>query len=178
MKNTMSRAHEIRREAAAKWNCNVSEIVFSICLEMAWRETSKMNLKEVVSWELTDGRNASVTIELISQDKVNCDGHVVTVNACYQAITGRIDGETTGYHIQTIKNHAHCAAKIGKLGLTFENYRLVREAISKIESSTEWQDKLDRDGKKAAAQKKDYERKKANGYCFRCGSYCHGDCSI
>jgi hypothetical protein len=36
MKNTMKRAHEIRREAAKRWNCKVSEIIFSICLKMVW----------------------------------------------------------------------------------------------------------------------------------------------
>jgi len=41
MKNTMKRAHEIRKKAASKWNCAVSEIIFSICLEMAWAETKK-----------------------------------------------------------------------------------------------------------------------------------------
>lgn len=34
--NAMARAHEIRREAAARWNCNVTEIIFSECLKMAY----------------------------------------------------------------------------------------------------------------------------------------------
>ena len=34
--NTMKKAHEIRKAAAAKWNCKVSEISFSHCLKMAW----------------------------------------------------------------------------------------------------------------------------------------------
>lgn len=36
--NTMKRAHEIRQEAATKWDCKTSEIIFSICLKMAWSE--------------------------------------------------------------------------------------------------------------------------------------------
>ena len=35
----MKRAHEIRRNAATKFNCKVSEIIFSECLKMAWSET-------------------------------------------------------------------------------------------------------------------------------------------
>lgn len=34
--NAMARAHEIRREAATRWNCKVSEIVFGECLKMAY----------------------------------------------------------------------------------------------------------------------------------------------
>lgn len=41
--NAMKRAHQIRSEAAEKWNCKVSEIIFSLCLEMAWAETKKEN---------------------------------------------------------------------------------------------------------------------------------------
>lgn len=33
--NAMTRAWEIRREAAKRWNCRVNEIVFSECLKMA-----------------------------------------------------------------------------------------------------------------------------------------------
>jgi hypothetical protein len=33
--NTMKKAHEIRRAAARKWNCKVSEIHFGECLRMA-----------------------------------------------------------------------------------------------------------------------------------------------
>ena len=35
MKNVMSRAWEIRYNAAKKWDCEVSEIIFSFCLKMA-----------------------------------------------------------------------------------------------------------------------------------------------
>ena len=38
MKNIMTRAHAIKNEAATKFNCKPSEIIFSICLEMAWGE--------------------------------------------------------------------------------------------------------------------------------------------
>lgn len=34
--NAMKRAWEIRKEAAKRWNCTVSEIVFSECLKMAY----------------------------------------------------------------------------------------------------------------------------------------------
>ena len=33
--NAMKRAHEIRKEAAVRWNCEVKEIVWSECLKMA-----------------------------------------------------------------------------------------------------------------------------------------------
>lgn len=44
--NAMKRAHEIRKEAAAKWNCKTSEIIFSICLKMAWAETKAVKMEQ------------------------------------------------------------------------------------------------------------------------------------
>ena len=46
MKKIMTRAHQIRKEAAVKFSCKTSDIIFSICLKMAWSE--KMN-KETVT---------------------------------------------------------------------------------------------------------------------------------
>ena len=34
----MRRAHEIRKEAAAKYNCKASEISMGECLKLAWKE--------------------------------------------------------------------------------------------------------------------------------------------
>lgn len=34
----MKRAHQIRKEAAKKFNCKTSEIIFSLCLKIAWAE--------------------------------------------------------------------------------------------------------------------------------------------
>lgn len=42
--NAMKRAHEIRRNAAAKFNCKVSEISMSECLKMAWTEVKNADL--------------------------------------------------------------------------------------------------------------------------------------
>jgi hypothetical protein len=47
--NTMKRAHEIRKQAAKKWNCKTSEIIFSICLEMAWAEKKESKVKTYVN---------------------------------------------------------------------------------------------------------------------------------
>lgn len=51
--NAMKRAHEIRRNAAKKFNCKVSEIVFSICLKMAWTQIKEGKMKgsaKQVAW--------------------------------------------------------------------------------------------------------------------------------
>lgn len=44
--NVMTRAWEIRKEAAKKFSCKVIEINFSACLKLAWREFVKMIIVE------------------------------------------------------------------------------------------------------------------------------------
>ncbi len=93
MKNTMKKAHEIRRAAAAKWNCKTSEIVFSMCLEMAWADDEgemEMDRKEIAEeiaaktgsrvWTTTkDGEIDKVRVyfrkgfAIVNEDGVNID---------------------------------------------------------------------------------------------------------
>lgn len=80
MKNTMTRAHEIRKEAAKKWNCKISEIVFSICLEMAWSE--KMEPKQ-----LKKAKRYTVTENLENMDTVR-----VTITSDFNYTLRKIKG--------------------------------------------------------------------------------------
>lgn len=53
MTNAMTRAWEIRKEAAKKFNCNMMDIIFNICLEMAWAEIkggNTMTTEEIIEW--------------------------------------------------------------------------------------------------------------------------------
>ena len=67
MKNTMTRAHEIREQAARKWNCKKSEIVFSICLKMAHAGEKLMTLDELKR-------------KMVEYDDTHNDGHADSYN--------------------------------------------------------------------------------------------------
>ena len=60
----MRRAWEIRREAAAKFNCRVTEISMSECLKMAWAEIKK---EKTTSKKL----DVIVTMALIGDKRIN-----------------------------------------------------------------------------------------------------------
>lgn len=47
--NAMTKAHEIRKAAAVKFNCKVSEIHFGECLRMAFRNIGAMNEQQKVA---------------------------------------------------------------------------------------------------------------------------------
>ncbi len=69
MKKIMSRAHKIRKEAAAKWNCKVSEIVFSICLQIAHEENKMSEMRETHTYKSAKG--ATIKIERITVEKIS-----------------------------------------------------------------------------------------------------------
>jgi len=79
--NVMKRAHEIKREAAKKFNCKESHIIFSLCLKMAWAEIKmgkkteigkkyyswlqKMNGEDVYSAEVTVLEEKETAVKLL-----------------------------------------------------------------------------------------------------------------
>lgn len=82
-------------------------------------------------------------------------------------------------------------AAFGKGYLTQATYEAVAKAIAKAEAqcmpSAEWHELKAEEAKKEEQRKaqaeqnkkdaqEDRNNKKANGYCFKCGSYCYGDC--
>ena len=70
--NAMKRSHQIRKEAAKKFNCKTSEILFSLCLKMAWAETKGIKMekgKEFHAWvQNMNGEDVySATITVIEE---------------------------------------------------------------------------------------------------------------
>ncbi len=52
-KQIMKKAHEIRKNAAHKFNCPASEIIFSECLKMAWEQVSDINSERTLGIKIS-----------------------------------------------------------------------------------------------------------------------------
>jgi hypothetical protein len=99
--NAMTKAHEIRRQAAVKWNCKVSEIHFGECLRMAHNnediEMKKITVLEAARQGLIKredgsalplawaeiGKNRDQVIPFFSGDKITGNGETYTISAVY-----------------------------------------------------------------------------------------------
>lgn len=66
---------------------------------------------------------------------------------------------------------------VGKLGLTDAQAEIIRSVRAELEQHPAWQAKQARIAANEASKRADYEHKKATGFCFRCDSYCYGDCT-
>lgn len=133
MKTTMTTAHEIKRNAAAKWNCAESEIVFGICLKMAWKGEKIM--ADVVDYQTEGGAHIKIEIR-----------------------NGRLIIEVNEQRVSAYGIENGCLVlSIGRLPLTDE----VEAIYSKYKTVL------------TASRKKAHKP----GYCYKCGSYCYGDCT-
>ena len=74
--NAMTKAHEIRKAAAEKWNCKVSEIHFGECLRMAHKGddvdiTLEQTLAEAATFSCFDRSEieagAEISLELVTE---------------------------------------------------------------------------------------------------------------
>ena len=145
--NTMTRAHEIKREAAKKWNCQESEIVFGICLKMAHAEVNMNASTMVVEW--TAGNGSEIRFE-IKTTKSHYDVNSRFVSGSTE-ISAFIDGVEEG-HLVGI-THDTLKGRFGRIGLTEENWNKIS-------------------GYKRSKKSKSNH---TAGWCNKCQSYCWGD---
>jgi hypothetical protein len=116
-------------------------------------------MKKEITWTLSTGKEAKVTVELTTEETINADGHKVTVPCCDMTIRAEIEGMgVVGWgHPQKAQT---AVAKIGKLGIIKDNLDRINAAIAEIEATPEWQAKIER-AEKAAKESAEYERHRA-----------------
>ena len=135
------------------------------------------------TWTTTNNLSVTVTASLTTKKTADLDGDKFETTCCVKNIVARIGGMgVAGYGVETFKapvtskNGSVMVGCIGKLGLTAENMAAVKAIVAEIESAPEWVAKKEKEAASMAAYVADMEAKRANGYCFKCHSYCHGDC--
>ena len=130
-------------------------------------------MKKIITWQLNSGKQASVSVELITKKTINADGHKVDVDTCEIEIIANIDGiGCIGFGEP--QNHpklpAGYVSHIGKLVIDQKNTEKIYDAIYDIKGSEIYQEHLAKieENKKSVAQyeKANAEIKKAMG-----GSY-------
>jgi len=112
-KNVMAIAWEIRTATAIKWNCKRSEIVFSICLRMAWAE--KKDNKDMTKIEIAEKANETL------KGKIWTKGNNVRI---YLA-KGYVSVEKTdlSLNIDAVGGHLFMDAKSALKNAGFTTYR-------------------------------------------------------
>ena len=135
-------------------------------------------------WTTKKGMQFEVVSTLTLSETINADGHKTDVDCCKTFFTANINGKrhptdgiiTTGYP-QTIRGHVFLA-KFGRLYMTDQNdVDRIQAVVAKTESHPAW---LANQALVAKNQKEIAEmdaQQTANGYCYKCESYCYGDCA-
>ena len=139
----------------------------------------RQKLEKQINWTLGSGKQATYTIELVLERRINGDISIVPCceiethmsipgNGC---IPSNLDTDSGIY-----QGFAYAAKIGGKVLISQAVYDEIMAARAEVESHPAWIAKLDtikRNKREIAA----YEAKqKANGLCPKCGTYCDGDC--
>jgi hypothetical protein len=120
-------------------------------------------MKKEITWTLSTGKEAKVTIELITKETIWADGDNVTIKCCKMAIVAEVEGHGcvgTTKPNSIPKNDRGLVAAIGKLGINRENLDKINAAIAEIEATPEWQAKI-KGMEIAARESAEYEAHRA-----------------
>ena len=140
-------------------------------------------MKKQIEWTLGNGSKATFSVELQLEKEINLDGDKSIVPCCEYHERLEIPGmgfmftEIKKIEPKTVNGKTIVAAIGGKVGITEDIYSQITAAINEVKSAPEWIAKQGAIKRNEAERKADYAKKIKNGYCPKCGSYCHGDCS-
>ena len=140
-----------------------------------------MTTEIVKTWNTKSGKLVIVTGRLSTERTVNLDGHIDTIPECEIYINVNVQGHgDQGGWVREIKPvtvdgiiYTH---KVGDMALTPDKAELINSVRLALESLPEWQDKQAQIDANEKAEAEIWAERKANGYCFKCHSYCDGDC--
>ena len=118
-------------------------------------------MERKVEWRLRDGRQATVTVALVTEERLWLDGDESIVPCCRLSITATVDGVgIIGTGEPETVNHPEIAAKIGKLAIKAADLAKINAAIAEAKQTPEWQAKVERTAR-AMAESKQYDEHQA-----------------
>ena len=138
------------------------------------------------AWKMKNGKEVTVTGTLQLQEDCFGDGNNFTRRICRKSI--EIYAQGKGSQGEVVRKLTVAEAeglpagytgynwRVGSLALTDEQADIIQSVKDRIEAHPQWQAKMAAEKRNDEMEKLDYEQKKASGFCFKCGSYCHGDC--
>ena len=118
-------------------------------------------MERKVEWELRDGRQATVTVTLVTEERLWLDGDESIVPCCRLDVVATVDGVgIIGTGEPEPVNHPEIAAKIGKLAIKAAELVKINAAIAEAKQTPEWQAKVERTAR-AMAESKQYDEHQA-----------------
>jgi len=119
-------------------------------------------MKKEIRWNLRDGREAAITIELITSREIDADGPKVAVDVCERRVQVDVDGLVMGYDIERIEPREMGGVTVAgrvygsRMYITADIMERYNAAVAEIEATPEWQANVERE-RKADAADAEYE---------------------
>lgn len=135
---------------------------------------------ETIKWKSQAGKEIKITVDLILEKELNADGDKITVPCCDIVIIAEVEEMGTigvGEPWRRKGLSEGYVATIGKLGLGEDHCKQIEQAIAEVKNHPMWIAKQARIAENEKAEEERYKHLKGSGFCFKCLSYCHGDCT-
>ncbi len=116
-------------------------------------------MEKKTSWRTGDGREATVTVTLVTSRRVGDWG--TEIACCEINVVAEVAGQHVGVGRPEPVAHPVAVGRIGKLGMTAANLALVNAAIAELEATPEWQEHLSREQRSGEVVEADERRRKA-----------------
>ena len=131
-------------------------------------------------WTTASGIKVKASITLALSQIIDADGDKCQVECCE---LGCVQAQPSGHPLQiglyresgTVKGIGY-VARIGSLVLIPEHLALIDDMIREIKAHPAYVAKQARIEKNEREWREMEANRRRNGYCPKCGSYCHGDC--
>lgn len=141
------------------------------------------NVKNEITVITSRGTEINVISGLQLSKDINLDGHVTTVKCCEKTFAVKMNSKhwdaselSTRSFPRTIEG-VNVLATLGRCYLSDANVvDAIQALVAKTESHPAWiakQAKIEKNQKEIAEME---ASRAANGYCYKCGSCCYGDC--
>ena len=134
------------------------------------------------SWTGRTGKIITVTGNLVTEKEIWLDGDKDTIPCCEMSMDVTVDGKSQGDWVRKLtpaelkQAPAGYTHRVGQLGLTAENVTVIESVRAEIERHPAWIAKKELEARNEAVSAQINKTRRENGYCYKCHSYCDGDC--
>jgi len=137
-------------------------------------------ITETYEWTLKSGKKVVATASLKLKETHYADGDNIEVDCCKESFDVEVEGMgSMGSWIKRVggtTGGVEYAATIGRLAVPAEHLAGIDAIITKIKNHPKKVERREREAKNHKELAQLDARRRANGYCTKCHTYCHGDC--
>lgn len=139
-------------------------------------------------YQSTTGNDVIITGTLTTEKTVWLDGHEDTIPTCEILVTVNVPAKNYSTSDRIVEMSAaekkqlpskfsHLHLVCGRMAVEEWQAEIIRSVRAELETNPAWIARMERIAENEKSAREFENNRRENGYCPKCQSYCHGDCS-